>query len=214
MKSTIFIAVLGSAMLLTGCVSSTDPNLGVKTGAGIGVITGAILGKQVGGDKGAVLGGILGGGAGALIGKDRDAQQRRLEESLAAERQANQVAITRIDDETIKLNLDSSVTFAVDSATINYGFQNTLNKIAGSLVDYPDTRVDIIGHTDSTGTESYNQQLSERRAGAVGAYFGQRGVSYSRLNTYGRGESQPVASNATQYGRAQNRRVEIYLRSQ
>lgn len=214
MKGLMIVAVISTTLALSGCITPDDPNRNTKIGAGIGVLAGAVIGKQVGGDKGRTAGAVLGGGVGALIGYDRDKQQQRLEASLEAERRANQVSVTRIDNETIKLGLDSSVTFNVDSYTISYAFQNTLDKIAGSLLEFPDTRVDIIGHTDNTGSDSYNQQLSERRAGAVGQYFGQRGVTYSRLKTSGRGESQPVANNATPYGRAQNRRVEIFLRSQ
>lgn len=207
------ILVVSSLLVLTGCASTTDPNSGVKSGAVIGAIAGAVIGKQVGGDKGTAIGAVIGGGSGALIGKDRDAQQRRLEESLAAEQAANQVEIQRIDEETIRLNLDSSVTFAVDSDRITPAFERSLDKIVASLQEFPDTRADIVGHTDNTGTISYNQALSERRAEAVGYYFSRQGIPFSRLSTRGLGESQPVASNSTAFGRAQNRRVEIYLRT-
>ena len=212
MKITILAALVSTA-LITGCASTDDPNRATKIGGVTGAIGGAVIGKQLGGDKGTILGAVIGTGAGLLIGKDRDAQQRRLEESLQAERQENQLSISRVDNDTIKLNIDSAVTFPTDSYRINDDFRFTLNKIAASIEEFPNTRVDIIGHTDSTGTTEYNQRLSEQRAEAVGQYFGTRGVSYSRLFTEGRGEKQPIASNETVSGRATNRRVEIYLRS-
>jgi outer membrane protein OmpA-like peptidoglycan-associated protein len=209
----ILITTAMVATLLSGCVSTEDPNRGVKSGAVIGGIAGAVLSNQTNSKNGSIIGGVLGAGVGALIGKDRDAQQRKLEESLVAERAADQVRIDRIDSETIRLVVDSSVTFGVDSAAIRPGFRQSLNKIANSLREYPNTLVQIVGHTDNTGSDSYNQVLSERRAESVGQYFGQSGISYNRLITEGRGERQPIASNASEYGRAQNRRVEIYLKT-
>ena len=203
----------GAILLLNGCASTTDPNSGVKSGAAIGAIGGAILGSTVGGTKGGVLGAVIGGGAGALIGKDRDAQQRKLEAALASEAAANQVAITRVDNQTIKLNIDSEVSFDTNSDKISYGFRNTLNKIVESVREYPATQIDIVGHTDNVGSASYNQDLSERRAVAVAGYFGQNGIAYSRINPVGRGETQPIADNGSSFGRAKNRRVEIFLRT-
>ena len=133
---------------------------------------------------------------------------------MAEERRANEVSITRIDEETIKLELNSAVTFDVNSSTINPAFRNSLRKIAQSLRDYPDTYVEIQGHTDSQGSADYNYDLSVRRADAVGDFLVGNGISFSRIDTIGFGETAPIADNRTSLGRAANRRVELFLRSQ
>jgi len=132
------------------------------------------------------------------------------EEKLRQQTAGTGVEVTRQGDNVI-LNMPGHVTFATDSAQISPAFQGTLDQVATTITEYQDTRVQVAGHTDSTGSESYNQQLSQRRAQAVADYLASRGVATTRITTIGHGETQPVASNETAEGRQQNRRVEIIL---
>ena len=120
--------------------------------------------------------------------------------------------MTRIDDETLKLELSSEATFDINSSSIKSSFQRSLDKVGSVIAEYDQTAVHIIGHTDSTGSESYNLQLSKKRAISVYDYLEGQSVDQQRVRTAGRGESQPIADNATTTGRSQNRRVEIYLK--
>ncbi len=140
------------------------------------------------------------------MGAYMDRQEQQLRDNL----QGSRIEIDRRGDDIV-LNMPSSVTFGFDSAELTADARSALNEVANVLTQYTDTRVNIAGHTDSTGDASYNQRLSERRAQSVGSYLSQNGVSSMRLNTMGYGANQPVASNATEQGRAQNRRVEITL---
>ena len=141
-----------------------------------------------------------------------DDQQRELEAQLQREQAADAIQISRLADDTLKLDLSSEVSFGVDSSRINRNFYQSLNKVANVLADYPQTAVHIIGHTDSTGSDAYNQTLSVERASSVKSYLTRQGVDEPRTRTSGRGENFPVASNATEGGRSQNRRVEIFLK--
>ncbi|MDO6459085.1 OmpA family protein [Granulosicoccaceae sp. 1_MG-2023] len=212
MKQSSIIAAVAAAAVLAGCAAD-DPNRQSKSGAAIGAIAGAVLGHQIEGDKGRYVGAAIGAITGAAVGTYMDDQQRELEEQLAAEQAANEIEMQRIDEETLQLSLNSGVTFDFNSDTVKPEFYSSLNKVANVLSKYQSTAVHVIGHTDSVGSESYNQDLSERRAGSVGSYLSAHGVSSQRLLLEGRGESEPRASNATEAGRAQNRRVEIYLRA-
>jgi len=142
-----------------------------------------------------------------------DKQQRELEEKLAQERRAGKITLTRLDEETIRLDVSSEVSFAINSDSIQRDFQDSLNTMAEVIDDYDKTAVHVIGHTDNTGTDSYNQQLSEKRATAVTRYLTRTGVDRDRMRFSGRGETKPVANNDTSAGRTRNRRVEIYLKS-
>ena len=142
-----------------------------------------------------------------------DDQQRELEEQLRAEQEANEISIARLSEDTLKLDLDSEVSFATNSSAINPGFHSSLNKLAGVLSDYPNTAVHIVGHTDSVGSEQYNHALSLRRASSVRSFLTRQGVSEPRTRTDGQGENRPVSDNSTAVGRQRNRRVEIYLKT-
>ncbi|WP_366949848.1 OmpA family protein [Immundisolibacter sp.] len=200
------------AALISGC--ATNPETGqremTKTGKGaaIGAAAGAVLGGISGGDRGqrAAIGAAAGAAIGAGIGKYMQNQEEKLRQQTAG----SGVEVSRQGDNVI-LNMPSHVTFATDSAQISPAFQSTLDQVAATIVEYKDTRVQIAGHTDSTGSESYNQQLSERRAQAVADYLASRGVDRARLSTVGYGETRPIATNETPEGRQQNRRVEIVL---
>jgi outer membrane protein OmpA-like peptidoglycan-associated protein len=153
---------------------------------------------------------VSGAAAGAAIGAGVGKYMQNQEEKLRQQTAGTGVEVTREGDNII-LNMPGHVTFATDSAEVTPAFYGTLDQVAATIAEYQDTRVAIAGHTDSTGSDSYNQQLSERRAQAVASYLTGRGVAATRVTTIGYGETRPVASNETADGRQQNRRVEIVL---
>lgn len=207
-------AVMSAACTTTNERGETVPDR-TSTGAIIGAVTGAVVGKQVGGDtKGTVIGAVVGGAAGAAIGKKMDNQEREYREALRQEQLAKEIEVERVRNDVLKLTLSSEVSFDVDSATIRPAFCSSLDKVANIMVKYPDTRITVVGHTDSTGSESYNQQLSERRARSVVTYLTNKGIEGYRLTPMGRGETEPRADNRTAAGREANRRVEIYVQQQ
>jgi outer membrane protein OmpA-like peptidoglycan-associated protein len=142
-----------------------------------------------------------------------DKQQRQLEQRLARERRDNQIEVTRIDEETLRLDVRSEASFDINSDRISDGFRDSLKTMAEVIGEYDKTAVHVIGHTDNTGTESYNQALSERRATSVTRYLSRNGVDRSRMRFSGRGELNPVDTNTTSSGRSRNRRVEVYLKT-
>ena len=215
-KASRLVVPLAADLLLVGC-ATTDPYSGqtqrssTATGTGIGAAVGAAAGALSGSgstsrrDR-ALIGAAVGAAAGAGIGAYMDRQEQELRESM----RGTGVDVERRGDDIV-LNMPGSVTFGFDSSELTVQARNALNDVANILTQYTDTRVNIVGHTDSTGSVSYNQQLSERRAEAVGNYLAQSDVMRNRLYMTGSGPHQPVASNATEEGRAQNRRVEITL---
>ncbi len=212
-QKLILGAALGAMTLTSACV--TDPQTGERTisKAAIGGLGGAVggylLGDLVGGRRDRtekLLGAGIGGLAGAGIGAYMDRQER----DLRARTAGTDVQVIRQGDELV-LNMPSGITFAYNDATVQPQFRPTLDQVADVLAQYNQTLVDVYGHTDSTGSDPYNQTLSERRATSVADYLSGRGVQSARLGTKGYGESEPVASNATEDGRAANRRVEIKI---
>ncbi len=208
-KNIALVTVLTAG--LSACAGNGSLNRS-QTGAAVGAVAGAILGHQVDDDKGRFVGAVAGALAGGAVGKYMDEQQRELEAQLSREQAADEIQISRLADNTLKLDLSSEVSFDVDSSRINRGFYQSLNKVASVLADYPQTAVHIIGHTDSSGSDAYNHTLSLKRASSVKNYLTRQGVDEPRTRTDGRGENMPVASNATSDGRSQNRRVEIFLK--
>ncbi len=200
------LAVMTAAFALTACVEPGEKTRqGALTGAGLGAVAGAVLGKGSRGDeivKGAVIGGVLGG----AIGNRLDAQEQALRGSIGS----SGALIVNTGSQLI-VTLPESITFETDSTYVRPSVQTTLTKLANNLNEYPNTTVDVVGHTDNVGAESYNQDLSARRAAAVSGILIRSGVSSSRIRTYGRGERDPIATNLTPEGRAQNRRVEIII---
>jgi len=213
MKTTLILAAAGT-LALTACVDPNaypnDPNGRAKSGAIIGGLIGAATGIATAGDgdelKGAIVGGALGAGTGALIGADLDRQAAELRGSLNSN-----ISVTNTGDYLI-VNMPQDLLFATDSATVRSDLTADLRTVASSLLKYPNSRIEVIGHTDNTGTAAYNQDLSQRRAVSVAGVLRESGVPGGRLSAYGRGEDQPIASNLTPEGRAQNRRVEIIIR--
>ncbi len=211
-RKITLLAVL-AALPLSACV--TDPVSGKRKisktaigGVG-GALGGYLLGDLIGGRNdrtekivGAGIGAIAGAGAGYYM----DQQEKKLRQQTAG----TGVSVVRQGDNLV-LDMPSETTFAVGSANIEPRFQSTLDKVASTLTQYEKTYVDVMGHTDSTGSDAYNQGLSENRASAVANYLSGKGVQSARLATKGYGESQPKASNLTEEGRAANRRVEIRL---
>ena len=214
MKFNPFLAAgLAALMVTTGC--TTDPVTGErrisKTAIGGigGALGGYLLGDVVGGRRDRtekLLGAGIGGLAGAGIGAYMDKQERELRERTAG----TDVQVIRRGDDLV-LNIPSGITFAYDSAEVQPQFQRTLDQVAQTLAEYNQTYIDVYGHTDSVGSDAYNQTLSERRATSVADYLASRGVQTARIGTRGYGETQPIASNDTDEGRAANRRVEIKI---
>ncbi len=213
MKTPLILASAG-LLALTACVDPnaypSDPNARTRNGAIIGGLVGAVTGAAVSGDgdelKGAIVGGALGAGGGALIGADLDRQAAELRGSLNSD-----ISVTNTGEYLI-VNMPQDLLFATDSASLRSDLTRDINAVAASLLKYPNSRIEVIGHTDNTGSAAYNQDLSQRRAVAVSEVLRNSGVPSGRIAAYGRGEDVPITSNLTPEGRAQNRRVEIIIR--
>lgn len=210
LKNTLALAC--SASLLTACAID-DPNQRAKIGAGVGAVAGAVLGHQAQDRNGRYVGAAAGAAAGAAIGNYMDKQQQAMDRQLAQEQQNQQIELERVQEDTIKLNLSSEVSFDTNSASLKTAFYPSLDKVASVISEYDQTSVRIIGHTDSRGTEEHNQALSLKRAESVSGYLARKGVGYQRISVEGRGEGSPRADNESEGGRAANRRVEILLKS-
>lgn len=212
--SRIVLSSLAAASLLGTSACVTDPNTGEKKvsrtaigGVG-GAVLGGLLGGAIGGKTGRIVGAVAGGAAGGYVGYRMDQQIKELKE----ETEGSGVDVTEVDNgQAILVNLPDGVTFDVGSATLKPAFRDTLNNVADSLVKYPNSIIDVYGHTDSTGSDAFNQSLSERRAQTVANYLISRGVSQARIRWQGFGETMPVADNGTDAGRSRNRRVEIKI---
>lgn len=212
-RHTLLIAILvAAALAVTACAG--DPNRRAKIGGGIGTAIGGLLGSQLGDKSGTntAIGMAIGALAGAGAGHYMDRQQQELNTKLSEQQAANQLSITRLDNDTLQVGVASDASFAVDSANLSPQAQNTFNTIANVLKDYDKTAIHVVGFTDSTGSAEHNLALSQNRAQAVASFLASRGVNTQRLLTWARGESQPVASNDTEAGRARNRRVAIIIK--
>ena len=208
-----FIMTLALSLIVVSC-TTTNPETGktqaskTTIGAGAGAAAGAVLGQIIGKDtKGTVIGTAAGAAVGAVIGNVFDKQEAKLREDL----KGTGVEVTRTAEGEIKLVAPENVTFATNSSTISSRFTNTLDSIASVLKEYPDSNITVSGHTDSTGNDAINNPLSVNRANSVANYLNQEGIASSRITAVGYGSKQPVASNSTSDGRAQNRRVEIKI---
>ncbi|WP_461303297.1 OmpA family protein [Aureisphaera sp.] len=213
------IASIGLALVLMFGISSCEATRnannkqkGAVIGAAGGAVLGAILGNNIGkggnGEIGAVIGGVVGGAAGVLIGSKMDKNAQKIEEEVPGAK------VERVDD-GIVITFDgenNGVYFDTNQYNINADSKVTLDKLAGVLVEFPDTDVLVVGHTDSTGSDEYNMTLSKNRAQSVTNYFtNSKGLSPGRFNTNWFGETSPIATNDTADGRAQNRRVNIVI---
>jgi outer membrane protein OmpA-like peptidoglycan-associated protein len=208
----IFLLSGAALLAVTACtepgyVTGQDQNRKTKQGAVIGGLLGAATGAAVSDSKGkgALLGGAIGALGGAAIGNALDKQEAELRQQLDSD-----VKIVNTGDRLI-LTMPQDILFDVDSANVAPVLRDDLFKVADSLQRYPDTTVQVVGHTDSDGAASYNQRLSERRANAVADVLMDGGVRGARIRAFGRGEDQPIASNLSPEGKRQNRRVEIVI---
>ncbi len=197
------VVVVVSAMMI-GCGWNRTAK-GGAAGAGIGGVLGGIIGRGTGNTAaGVLIGTAIGGAAGAAIGNYMDKQARELEKNLEG------AEVERVG-EGIKITMPSGILFDVDSDELRTRAKEELQEMSGVLKEYEKTNIVVIGHTDSTASEAYNQRLSEERAKSVANYLKELGVRGRRLTTVGKGESDPVADNATAVGRQQNRRVEVAI---
>jgi outer membrane protein OmpA-like peptidoglycan-associated protein len=198
--------LLATALSTAGCASWSKTEkgavIGAAGGAAVGAVTGHITGSTV---RGVLIGAVIGGAAGALIGRDMDKQAEVLARELPPGTQVSRVG------EGIAVTFESGILFPFDSSELLPEARRNLRTLGDQLQDEARTEVMIVGHTDSQGTDAYNQDLSERRARAAASYLTSQGVSRSRLIPTGRGEREPIESNASEAGRQQNRRVEIAI---
>lgn len=213
--SKVWLGAVAGLALVTTAACTTDPETGErrvsKTAIGGigGALGGYLLGDLVGGRRDRtekIIGAGIGGIAGAGIGAYMDKQEREMRARTAG----TDVQVVRQGDDLL-LNIPSGINFATNSATVEPRFRETLDRVASVLSEYGQTYIDVYGHTDSTGSDSYNQGLSERRAISVADYLSTRGVQPARIATRGFGETQPIETNETEEGRSANRRVEIKI---
>jgi len=206
MKS-MSVVVLSGALLLGACTNPDGTRDNTNSGVGIGAAIGGIFGALVADDDlaGAAIGGAVGAMIGGAIGADLDKQEAALRSTMDSS-----VKIVNTGSQLI-VSLPEGITFPTNSAVVKSSLVGDLNKLSRSMNEYPNTRIEVVGHTDNTGTSSYNQALSEQRARAVRGILINGGVSSSRVSAFGAGESRPVASNGSASGRQANRRVEIYI---
>ena len=205
-RSGLIAAAIGLA-LVTGCANMSEREQGTAKGAAIGAVAGAVLGSATGGKAGqsAVIGGAVGAVAGNLWSKHLEDKRRALAQASAG----TGIDVQRTPDNKLKVNVPADFSFDVGRADIKPSMRPVLDELGRNLD--PGVRVDVIGHTDSTGSDAVNDPLSVDRAVAVRSYLASRGVPAGRISVQGRGSREPVASNASDAGRAANRRVEIYL---
>jgi len=212
-RHTLMFTAVTMALVMATTACMTDPYTGQQTinrtavGIGVGALGGYLLGDVIGGDhdrNAKVIGVGIGALAGGVVGNYMDQQEAELRRQTAG----TGVDVYRQGDELV-LRMPAGITFPVDRYDIQPQFQSTLDQVAQTLSSYDQTYIDVLGHTDSTGSDAYNQTLSDRRAQSVADYLAGHGVTRARIGVRGYGESQPIASNDTDPGRAENRRVEI-----
>ena len=211
-KTNIAALFISTSLVMTSCEAvknSNNQQRGTVIGTAAGAVIGGVLGNNIGkggnAPIGAVLGGVVGGVAGNVIGRNMDKQAKEIKETLPG------AEVERVG-EGIKVTLkENMVNFAFDKSDLQPLAKANLDKLAEILINNPDTNINIYGYTDSKGTDEYNLSLSDRRAASVKAYLISKGIASSRMNTMGMGEASPIASNDTEAGRAQNRRVEFAI---
>lgn len=215
MRRTLAFMMI-AALALAGCAApQTKTGKGALIGTGVGAAAGAGLGQAIGGDTkgtliGAGIGAVVGGLAGGSIGRYMDNQEASMRQQLAGV----EAASVQRNADLLAVTFRSDFLFAVDSSELKAGAYDEISRVAQVLVQYPQSSILVAGHTDSTGSDVYNQQLSERRAQVVKNALGGQGVNPGRITTIGFGESKPIADNNTEAGRQINRRVEITITPQ
>ncbi len=209
----LIISTLALSLTLAGCANMSETERGTATGAGIGAGLGAIIGATTAGGGGsrAATGAAIGGIAGAVAGNVWSNKMEKQKQQMEQATQGTGVQVSQTADNRLKLDIPSDISFDTNRADIRPNFRAILDKFAASLIENPATRITIIGHTDNTGNDAINDPLSLERAARTRDYLTARGIAPARLNVDGRGSHEPVASNDTSAGRAQNRRVEIFV---
>lgn len=197
--------LIAVTMTASACSTMNQRDRGAVIGAGTGAVIGGVIGNQTGSTaRGAIIGAVLGGTAGAVIGHQMDQQAKEIGDRIPG------ATVQRVG-EGIAVTFESGILFPYNSDVLLPAARSNLDELANSLNKYPNSSLMIVGHTDSDGTDSYNQGLSERRSRAAGAYLQSRGVAAGRLTSVGRGETEPIFSNASEEGKARNRRVEVAI---
>jgi outer membrane protein OmpA-like peptidoglycan-associated protein len=203
LKNLLFAVPL-FAFIIVGC-NATRTQKGAAIGGAAGAVGGNIIGRAAGNSTlGTIIGAVVGGGAGAIIGRDMDKQAEQIKNDIPGAK------VERVD-EGIKVEFNEKILFAFSKSDLGDSAKDNLNKLVAILNKYPNTNIEIQGHTDSRGTDEYNMGLSLRRANAVRGYLASQGIAGTRMTTRGFGESAPAYSNATPEGMAQNRRVEFLI---
>ena len=209
MRKYLITGVAAVVILATGCAEMSDTQRRTATGAGVGALAGAVLSSATGGRAG--TGAVVGAGVGALgtyiWSQNMERQKREMEQAT----QGTGIAVTQTQDNQLKLDIPSDISFAVGRSDIQSNFAPMLDRFAEGLRNNPNTDVRIIGHTDNTGSDAVNNPLSLERAASTRNYLTGRGVDGRRIAIEGMGERQPIATNDTAQGRSRNRRVEIYV---
>ena len=202
---TLGALFIAGSVVLSACAGMSQKQRGAVIGATAGAAVGGVIGNQTGSTaRGAIIGAVLGGAAGAVIGHQMDQQAKELEQSIPG------ATVQRVG-EGIAVTFASGILFPFNSTEILPDGRTNLQQLANSLEKYPNSDILIVGHTDSVGTDAYNQDLSQRRALAASSLLQTLGVPASRLHAVGKGESEPIQPNDTEAGRAQNRRVEVAI---
>ena len=209
MRKYLITGVAAVVILATGCAEMSDTQRRTATGAGVGALAGAVLSSATGGRAG--TGAVVGAGVGALgtyiWSQNMERQKREMEQAT----QGTGIAVTQTQDNQLKLDIPSDISFAVGRSDIQSNFAPVLDRFAEGLRNNPNTDVRIIGHTDNTGSDAMNNPLSLDRAASTRNYLTGRGIDGRRIAIEGMGERQPIATNDTAQGRSRNRRVEIYV---
>ncbi|HPV31710.1 MAG TPA: OmpA family protein [Methylotenera sp.] len=211
MHKKLLVSAVLATFVLGGCANMSETQKGTAKGAAIGAAGGAVVGAIAGKGKGAAIGAVVGGAAGAVAGnvwtKRQEEQKKQMEEATAG----TGVAVTQTEDNRLKLEIPSDISFDVGRADINPNFRTILDTFAKGLVSNPSSNVTIIGHTDSSGSDAINNPLSLNRAASVRDYIVARGVATNRIAIDGRGSHEPLVANDTSANKAKNRRVEIFV---
>lgn len=211
MQNSLLATCVIAALALGGCANMTETQKGTAKGAGIGAGVGAVIGAVAGGTKGAAIGAGVGAAGGAIAGnvwsKRMQEQKQAMEEATAG----TGVAVSQTEDNRLKLDIPSDVSFDTGRAEIKSNFRVVLDQFASTLNANPVSTITIIGHTDSSGSDAVNNPLSVNRAAAARDYLVSRGVSSQRIMIDGRGSKEPITSNDNAANRAKNRRVEIFV---
>lgn len=213
MRNQLTASTLAALLALGGCANMNEVQRGTATGAGIGAGVGAVLGAATGpgGGSRAATGAVIGGAAGAVIGNIWSSRMEQQKRQMEQATQGTGVQVSQTPDNRLKLDIPTDISFDTNRSDIKPNFRPILDKFAATLVENPYSKVSIIGHTDSTGSDAINNPLSVNRAAQTREYLAARGVASNRISIDGRGSREPVASNDTDANRSRNRRVEIFV---